>query len=123
MVSIMNLHLVYRLWIADMNADINVLRIFDDYLKELSAKKNNTSVLKDIENYKKQFLNLRKEIDDLRHEMHLNKMKLAAAGKSQSEPVGDIEKEINHTEIKDRYNSFRKTFQEIKEEFEQFIGS
>ena len=39
MASIMTLHLEYRLWIAEMNADINVLRIFDDYLKELIRKK------------------------------------------------------------------------------------
>ncbi len=40
--SIMSLHLGYRLWIAEMNFDINVLRIFNDYLEELSSKKDET---------------------------------------------------------------------------------
>lgn len=122
MTSIMNLHLAYRLWIAEMNADINVLRIFDDYLKELTVK-NNSSALKGIENFKGQFLNLRKEIDELRHEMHLNKMELAASGKTQIEPIEDIEKEIHHKEIEERYNAFRKVFDKAKKEFQQFVGS
>ena len=33
--TIMTLHLRYRLWIAEMNFDINVLRIFEDYIKVL----------------------------------------------------------------------------------------
>ena len=121
MASIMNLHLAYRLWIAEMNADINVLRIFDDYLKELNVKNKKSAVLKGIENYKAQFVNLRKEIDELRHEMHLNKMKLAASGKTQNEPIEDIEKEIHHKEIEARYNAFRKTFDKTKKEFQQFV--
>ena len=123
MASIMNLHLEYRLWIADMNADINVLRIFDDYLKELKQKKNSESILMGIENYKKQFSDLRKEIDELRHEMHLNKMKLGASGKTQNGAVEDIEKEIQHKEIKERYNTFRKNFDETKKGFQQFVSS
>jgi N-methylhydantoinase B/oxoprolinase/acetone carboxylase alpha subunit len=122
MASIMNLHLEYRLWIADLNADINVLRILDDYLKELSQKKNSESILKSIENYKKQFSDLRKEIDELRHEMHINKMKLAASGKAQNELMDDIEKEIHHKEMKERYNTFRKNFDKTKNEFHQLVG-
>ena len=121
MTSIMNLHLAYRLWIAEMNADINVLRIFDDYLKELTVK-NNSSALKGIENFKGQFLNLRKEIDELRHEMHLNKMKLAASAKTEN-VINDIEKNIHHKEITARYNAFRKVFDTTKKEFQQFEGS
>jgi seryl-tRNA synthetase len=119
----MNLHLEYRLWIADMNADINVLRIFDDYLKELMQKKNSDSILKGIESYKKQFSDLRKEIDELRHEMHLNKMNLAASGKTQNESAENIEEAIHHQEVKERYNAFRKTFDKTKKEFQQFVGS
>ena len=122
MASIMNLHLEYRLWIADMNADINVLRIFDDYLKELTQKKNSASVLKGIESYKKQFSDLRIAIDELKHEMHLNKMKLAASGKTQNEPVENIEDIVHHKEMKERYNAFRKIFDKTKNEFQKLEG-
>jgi hypothetical protein len=123
MASIMNLHLDYRLWIAEMNADISVLRILDDYLKELTTKNNSGKALKSIENYKEQFSALRKEIDDLKHEMHLNKMKLAASAKTQNAPGSDIEKAIHHKEMQERYNAFRENFDKTKKEFQQFEGS
>lgn len=113
MASIINLHLQYRLWIADLNADITVLRIFDDYLEDVSGI-NNENIKNEIFNYKKQFVELRKEMDDLRHEMHLNKMKLAAVAKTPETSVNKIEEEINHEIIKNRYKTFRKKFDDFK---------
>ena len=123
MASIMSLHLEYRLWIAEMNADINVLRIFDDYLKELAAKNNTGNTVKNTESYKEQFSALRKEIDELKHEMHLNKMKLAASAKMQNVPANDIEKAIQHKEMQAHYNAFRKKFDKTKKEFQQLEGN
>lgn len=76
--AIMTLHLRYRLWIAEMNFDINVLRIFEDYIKELSNINEQPKVKTGIADFKKKFGDIRKEIDELRHEMHLHKMKLAS---------------------------------------------
>src|SRR4051794_13555360 len=76
--SIMGLHLRYRLRIAEMNADINILRIFDDYLKELSSKQDKPEVKNKIDDFQKEFVCFRKEIDELRDAMHILKMKLAS---------------------------------------------
>ena len=69
----MSLHLRYRLWIAEMNSDIDVLRIFGDYLKELVSKGDNPEVKNRIDYFQQQFINLRKDIDELRDEMHILK--------------------------------------------------
>ncbi len=76
--SIMALHFRYRLWIAEMNSDINVLRIFDDYVAELASKNSDPAVKGGVAGFKKEFILLRTEIDELRHEMHLCKMSLSA---------------------------------------------
>jgi hypothetical protein len=120
MASIMGLHLQYRLWIAEMNADINVLRIFDDYLADITLKNNTGDVLKRIKEYKAQFLSLRNNIDDLRHEMHMNKMHLAAMAKRPRSSVKNIARTIKHREVKNRYKLFRKTFDKTKREFQKF---
>jgi hypothetical protein len=120
MASIMRLHLQYRLWIAEMNADINVLRIFDDYVMLLEEKQNDADTMQQINNYKERFLDLRNELDKLRHEMHLTKMKLAALSKNSDEPADDLEKDVRHKECKERYKSFRKKFSEIKKEFKHY---
>ena len=120
--SIMSLHLRYRLWIAEMNSDINVLRIFEDYQKELESKKNEHEVRTRIDYFQKQFINLRKEIDELRHEMHIIKMKLAAYSR-ESKPVSyKSYKADNHTALKKHYFVFRKMFDQVKNEFRHFEG-
>ena len=120
--SIMHLHLRYRLWIAEMNADISVLRIFNDYLLALEAKEIPPAVMKGIDNFKKQFISFRKEIDELSHEMHLIKMKLAAAARADKPLSKDSSREDNHKGIKKRYTIFRKTFTRFKKEFALFEG-
>ena len=64
MASIMSLHLQYRLWIAGMNADINILRIFDDYLTEIALKNNTGDIANRIKEYQRQFLSLKNNIDE-----------------------------------------------------------
>ncbi len=122
--SILNLHLRYRLWIAELNFDITVLRIFDDYLAELQSRKINVpDVINGIIEYKRLFIDLRKEIDDLRHDMHLNKMKLAAATRDNKPLKDKISSLENHGVLKSQYASYRKTFSQIKKEFGQFEGT
>ena len=119
---IMKLHLRYRLWIAELNSDINVLRIFDDYLLELKSKKNMPEVNTWIIHFKQKFISLRKEIDELRHEMHLIKMKLAAAARDNKPLNKKTSTTDNPDALKNRYTAFRKTFNNIKKEFGLFEG-
>ncbi len=121
--SVMSMHLRYRLWIAEMNADINVLRIFEDYMHELADKKQVREVITGIEYFREQFMDLRKEIDELRHEMHLEKMQLAAAAKKSKETDQKISFKETYAALKKRYLDFRKTFNSTKKEFEEFEGN
>jgi hypothetical protein len=122
--SIMHLHLRYRLWIAEMNADITILRIFNDYLVELEAKKKGleAEVIKGIDHFKKLFIHLRKEIDQLSHEMHLIKMKLAAAARENKPPDNKNFPRDNHSALLKSFTTFRKAFTKAKKEFGLFEG-
>ena len=114
---IMSLHLHYRLCIAEMNFYINVLRIFDDYVKELSDKKDVPDITKGIDHFKKEFIESRKEMDELRHQMHLAKMKLAAFAKTKN-PLDFKEDEI--TSLKHKFETFKKSFAKLRTEFTEF---
>jgi hypothetical protein len=120
MTTIKGLHLQYRLWIADMNADIDVLRILNDYIIDNLAKDHTEETVKRITNFKELFLKLRHEMDDLRHEMHLNKMKLGTLLHNEKQRTLSVKKSINHTAFKQRYNLFRKSFVKTKKEFQAF---
>jgi hypothetical protein len=118
--SIMGLHLCYRLWIAELNADITVLRIFDDYIKDLTLKQNEEEVKKSIDYFQKQFIGFRKEIDELRDAMHIVKMKLAARARDKKKLDNKPHKTEDNTDLKKRYLAFKKLFENVKNEFIQF---
>ena len=120
--SIMLLHLRYRLWIAEMNADITVLRIFDDYILELSSKKNEPEIKEGITRFQQEFVKLRKEIDELRHEMHLVKMQLSAQSRETKTELKKNTPKDDRAALKKRYLLFRKNFDSVKKEFLQFEG-
>lgn len=102
-----------------MNSHINILRIFEDYVDELKSKKNEPTVKSGIENFQQHFLNLRKQIDELRHEMHLAKMNLAAYARQK---IADKQSfsTSTHAELKKLYTTYKKTFDRVKKEFGQF---
>ena len=116
--SLLRLHLRYRLCIAEMNEDITVLRIFDDHLAQLSSLQK-VSVQTSVDNFRKQFANFRAEIDALKHDMHLQKMNLAALGRE-----GGSEEKISNPEehalLKSKYEDFRKRFDDAKKNFAAF---
>jgi hypothetical protein len=118
--SLMKLHLRYRLWIAEMNEDITVLRIFDDYLTELTAKKNNAATRTFISDSRDQFADYRKEIDELKHDLHLHKMKLAAQVREEAVNEDDVTPDKEHIVLQNKYAAFREKFDKAKKVFVDF---
>jgi chromosome segregation ATPase len=119
MASVMRLHLKYRLWIAEMNSDINVRRIFNDYVLWLKTHNHSKDVEERIKLHEKNFSELRKELDELRHEMHITKMKLAALSKDESLDMEAVRQDINHVANRERYEAFREKFTAMKKEFKK----
>lgn len=118
--STMGLHLRYRLWIAELNSEINVLRICDDYLKDLGPLGKEIEVKNGIDHFKKQFVILRNEIDELRHEMHILKMKLAGYSREKKTLDFKTYKSDKHASLKKRYFAYIKLFEKVKKEFRRF---
>ena len=111
--STLGLHLRYRTWIAEMNADITILRIFDDYLEGLPSAKKTA-----VDGFKKEFDSFRKEMEELKHEMHLLKMKLAANAREEKDIDKKLYVEDNHAALQIRYTAFRKSFSKMKTDLE-----
>lgn len=118
--STISLHLHYRLWIAELNSDINILRIFDDYLFELKKRREEPQVTMDINNFQKQFIEVRGEIDELKHEMHLVKMKMAEFARERKILDNKTYREDDHEGLEQRYVNFKKEFEKLKNEFSEF---
>jgi hypothetical protein len=113
-------HLRYRLWIAELNFYINILRIFDDSIEMRTSNKQTAAIRKKIEYFKKVIIDIRKEIDDLRHEMHLIKMKLAAHAREEKPTLDTSLQASTDQLIIKRFSSMQKNFDKLKEDFIQF---
>ena len=120
--SVMKLHLNYRLLIAEMNADISILRILEDYTKEAPARTSEADVKQKMDSFKNKFTLLRKEIDDQRNEMHVNKMKLFALAKQKKETDKKSLRADNHSAIFKRFDLYKKLFTKTQKEFIRFVG-
>ncbi len=118
--SAMSLHLQYRLWIAELNFDINVLRIFGDYLAELRRKCKEPEEKAKCDYFEKEFQVLRTEIDDIRHEMHIGKMKLGAFGRDGKAFEYKLFNSENQVPLKKRLSAYKNNFKKIKLEFGEF---
>ena len=122
MPTIMGLHMRYRLWIAEMNYYINLLRILEDYLAELDPQTNSAGIKEDMDGFKTRFVKLRKEIDDLRHEMHILKMILAAYAREGKAITQETYKADNHEALEKRFVALQASFNTLKEDFAGFEG-
>ena len=118
--SAMTLHLKYRLWIAKLNFDINVLRIFGDYIAELRVRRKETEVKSKADYFENSFQVLRTEIDELRHEMHISKMKLGAYGRDGK--LFDLKQFNTESQVplKRRFALYKANFKKVTSEFEKF---
>ena len=120
--SVMSLHLQYRLLIAQLNFDINVLRIFGDYLTELRARRKEPEMKTKSDYFEKEFSALRAEIDEIRHEMQMGKMKLGAFSRETQPFDYKIFSKENHGPLKKRLADYKNKFKKINKEFEEFEG-
>ncbi|HVZ56121.1 MAG TPA: hypothetical protein VG870_05635 [Chitinophagaceae bacterium] len=118
-VSIKSLHLEYRLWIAELNYDINLLRIFNDRLTEIAGSKGQNQQ-EAVSGFEKKFSECRQAIDDLRHRMHIEKMNLAAESRKNATEDAFIPTPEQYAGLRDDFFAYRIRFKETKTEFLRF---
>jgi len=100
-----------------MNAGVTILRIFEDYLEEFAGIIKDGELKKVSGKFRKEFEAFRKQMDELKHEMHLQKMKLAANTREGIVINKKIYRADNHADLKKRYYAFHKAFAKMKTEF------
>ena len=118
--SAMSIHLRYRLWIAELNFDINILRIFGDYLAELRTRRKESDVKAKTDYFEQVFNAFRTEIDEIRHELHIGKMKLGAFARDSKSFNYKLFNVESHAALKKRLAEFKQKFKKLNQEFGKF---
>jgi hypothetical protein len=119
--SLISLHLRYRLWIAELNLDIDFLRIYNDYLIELKTGSQTAADLKQIKKFEKSLIDFRAGIDELKNEMHLLKMKLSSRLRAKKSFDHETYKADAHPAIERQYFEHRNQFDAFKTALAAFL--
>jgi hypothetical protein len=123
MLSSKSLHLEYRIWIAELNFDINLIRIFNDCLDEILSEKRNGEVISRMNTIREDMNAIRTRIDNLRHRMHIEKMNLASLARDKSGQPAHPSITENYNAIRNDFFSFRIAFNDLKNNFSRFESS
>ena len=114
------LHSEYQLWIAELNFDTELIRIFETHLAYIASQISSKKILAKVEQFQNQFIRQREVIDELKHDLNISEKQLAAFVRDMS-PIGfENERLDNHSELRDRFLTFRNLFEELKTRFRYF---
>ena len=114
------LHLEYQLWIVELNFDIELIKIFEGHLAYIASHTGSKRIMAQIEQFQNQFICQREVIDELKHNLNISEKQLAAFLREMS-PIGfENERLDNHSELRERFLTFRNLFEDLKFRFRQF---
>jgi hypothetical protein len=114
------LHLEYQLWIVELNFDIELIKVFEKHLAVIVSHNTSKRMLPLIEQFQNQFIRQREVIDELKHDLNISERQLAAFVRDMV-PIGfENERLDNHSELRERFLTFRNLFEELKTRFRQF---
>jgi hypothetical protein len=118
---IRNLHLEYKFWIVELNFYKEMFKIFQSHLESVVAENAaNKKILPQIEHFQNQFTLQREVIDELKHDLNISEKQLASFTRGMAMVGYEFERLDNHSSQRDKFLTFRKLFNELKEDFHRF---
>jgi len=120
-INLTELHLEYELWSKELTYWRDEIKVLEKYLLELDYKKIPAEAGAEVEHFQNQFIRHRDVVHDLRHEVakyeHLIKdIERVNANEELQETLLGI-----HTELREKINTGRKIYSELKEEFRTWL--
>jgi hypothetical protein len=108
-------------WTNKLNFYKDEIKIMTGRLEEVAAKNSSKEVMAEVEHFQNQLIIQRNNIDEALHAVKMNEEKLQAEVKSNPVAV-DHRKMEYHAQEKDMVESFEKNFNDIRGEFNAFVG-
>ena len=116
-----DLHFEHNRWQAEIFFWQDELKSFKNRLEELSRRWTDEKVLAQLEHFQNQFVRHGEVIDSLEHEINVHETEMAKHSQ-KGEEVLDTDLTRNHLEFRERMETQRKIYAELKEEFFRFLS-
>jgi len=114
------LHLEYRLWMNELMFAKEEINIFEHHLENVIDDDNTIEVNAQMEHFQNQFICHKEVIDQLKHDLHVAEKQLVGYVKQVSGMGLDYIRMDNHVTLRDRMKTFRKIYEELKNDFRRF---
>ena len=121
-VPLEQLHLEHELWKNEFSFYSDELRVLNKFLEQVAGKNTALDALKGIEHFQNQFIRQKEVLDELLHEIHSNERELLGLMKGMKDSQIDKARFSDHVAIRERVETYRKIYAEMKEEFMRFVA-
>ncbi len=120
--SSLELYLEHELWTKELNYWRDELKILEKYLTEVNDTNTPHVLWAEVEHFQNLFIRHREVVHELRHELikHELIVKDLASG-SEMEDMQEKKLEL-HEDIRERVNTGRKLYAELKDEFRNWLA-
>ena len=115
-----DLHHDQREWLNALTFYKEDITILEHRLEDIVRRNNKPEVMAQVEHFQNQFIREREVIDELRHDIKQEENVLEEEMKDH--PVAIEHRYFkDHTELRDRFQTFEKLYRELKQEFQQWL--
>lgn len=108
-------------WTSKLNFYKDEIKIMTSRLEEVATKNSSMEVLAEVERFQNQLIIQRNNIDEALHAVKINEESLQAEIKSNPVAVDHRSMEY-HAREKELVDAFEKNFNDLRSEFNEFIG-
>lgn len=105
-------------WKRELSSTKEEIKSFEQELTDLACKNHNREVLAHVEHFQNNFIRQKEVIDELRHDLPDSRYKVEHIFNSRYQS-DDQEHDI-HANLSDRMETFRKLYNELKDDFQKF---
>ncbi len=119
-IDVKKLHRENKVWKNELLFVADEIKIYENRLSELVMGDTTKDMLRSLEHFQNQFIREKEVIDQLKHDVKIHEHHLVEFVRND---VGDEERMIKvHYELKDKMETFRKIFGELKGKFYHFLA-
>lgn len=117
-----DLHFEHKVWMNEMNFFEDEIQTFENRLEELARQHlPKREVMVELERFQNQFIRQKDVINELKHDIRMHEQFLVEAAESNPSEVGKPNFP-DHTLLRERMETFRKIYMELKGDFFQYAA-
>jgi hypothetical protein len=117
-----DLHFEHKQWRSELSFWEDELKTFNNRLEELVKRWTNKNVLAQLEHFQNQFIRHGEFIDTLQHDISVHETNMAAHDEKGENVINRVFAK-NHLEFRDRMETQRKIYADLKKEFYRFLSN